>query len=1294
MEAGKITTYDEWEILPPTRAVGHVTKPVVDEWEILPPEKSIQVSSTTDEREIIPLVQEPGMFTKYEQTKKSEQPADTKDEWEILPPKKSLLSRIGAGAAYTARQVGGVAEAAARTVGGLVGFPVSVATTLASKTLGGKTWQEAQESGEKVASVFGGGDVPLLPESQPYQEVMNAPFTMLGAGIKKGAEVMAPNEPETQAMLETAAGVMMLMTPYLKGEAKTRIKALREKNIPINLEEARRIVKETPAPKEIKAKAAAQLAEPLKKTPAEAPGMPVVRQTVTPPPLTMGETGTQVRIVPAEQMAIPGVTPPKVRPEPFAPKKPYAPDLKAGESVAQGVLPMPDAAPLFAGKAGGPVPTRTRQALYKSAIQKLSKRKRIVPIRPELGEMGFEEKMAAGRDAAALRAHEGIAAPPKERRQLTRAEEFYEWLDQRGEPVGIVPPEAQPLPKGTWTNLYQKTVNRMQAIESITAKARKRGAPVLPGENPKLRARESLSSSIKADEALNYQTFRISPEGARVPTGEGLTPILADFGTSLGIKDVELGRRVFNDYFQSVRYLEDIGGRASAEQLTTAQNKLSALRKKYGGMTAFEDVAKRVYAWENRVYHNWVEAGLLKQEAYDKIVRENPHHVPFERVLDEIEGPSPASPREARFSDMRAQIHELRGSERGVKDVLDTFVKRTSTIYSIAEKNSVARFVAKLADYVPEDIQLLEAPKKPIKLLPAEQVPGGPSVIYRPTYPKGKNIIDYVENGEIKYMRLKDTNLYNAMSGLNEKSFGMAVKLLSVPTQWLKVGATSTPEFMVKNAVFRDPATGFIQSNVRFIPYWDTVMGLADILKKTDLFHEWRATGGAGSAFVGIAPGNLKKMIQGLPAKKGILSKMNILGHAQRLSLLLENSNRMGIYRAAKRHGLTAVEAAFESREGTLDFFRRGSHTADVNQLVAFFNAGVQSVDKFVRVHMENPKATVAKATAAITVPSVLLYLVNRNDPTYKDLPQWQKNLFWYVPIPGTERYFFIPKPFIFGMTYGSLPERFLEYLDTKDKSVLTELAKSMMDVTSPVSGDVAGALIPTALKALVENYANKDFFRGGQPIVSAGKEGLLPQEQSAARTSETAKAIGKTLGVSPAKIEHQVLGLTGGTGRYALQATDFVLQTLGGPATTRPKNPPDITGVPGIGTFISRPSYATSSHSLDKFYKTKEAVGQQYATFQKYVRDGRGDEAQKLAQKYPALPFASDLNKIANDFSDTRRAMDLVRQSSKSGDEKKALLLKLQEEMIRSAQKYNQFIESVKKRSGDDLLKKYGVKK
>jgi hypothetical protein len=387
-----------------------------------------------------------------------------------------------------------------------------------------------------------------------------------------------------------------------------------------------------------------------------------------------------------------------------------------------------------------------------------------------------------------------------------------------------------------------------------------------------------------------------------------------------------------------------------------------------------------------------------------------------------------------------------------------------------------------------------------------------------------------------------------------------------------------------------------------------------------------------------------------------------------------------------------------ESREGTLDFFRRGSKTADINQLVAFFNAGVQSVDKFVRAHLEHPAATVAKATAAITIPSVLLYLVNRNDPTYKELPEWQKNLFWFIPVPGTNRFVFVPKPFIFGMLYGSLPERFLEYVDTKDKTALEGLAKSVMDSISPVSGDIEGAAIPTALTAMVENYANKDFFRGGRPIVSEGKERLLPEEQTTTYTGETAKAVGKALKVSPAKTEHLVQGLFGGTGRYALKGADWLVRTATGAGKEQPKNPPDISSFPAVGAFVSRPSYSASLASIERFYKNQKEIGQQDATYRKYLNEGRVAEAAALIQKHPALTYATDFNRVAMEFQDTHRTMNTIRQSKMPDDKKKAVLLKLQQEMTESAQRMNTLADMAgrtphRSKADQILLKKYGLK-
>ena len=47
--------------------------------------------------------------------------------------RKPYLSRVAEGSLYSVKQVGGAAEAVARTAAGLVGFPIGLATTLGEK---------------------------------------------------------------------------------------------------------------------------------------------------------------------------------------------------------------------------------------------------------------------------------------------------------------------------------------------------------------------------------------------------------------------------------------------------------------------------------------------------------------------------------------------------------------------------------------------------------------------------------------------------------------------------------------------------------------------------------------------------------------------------------------------------------------------------------------------------------------------------------------------------------------------------------------------------------------------------------------------------------------------------------------------------------------------------------------------------------------------------------------------------------------------------------------------------------
>ena len=147
-------------------------------------------------------------------------------------------------------------------------------------------------------------------------------------------------------------------------------------------------------------------------------------------------------------------------------------------------------------------------------------------------------------------------------------------------------------------------------------------------------------------------------------------------------------------------------------------------------------------------------------------------------------------------------------------------------------------------------------------------------------------------------------------------------------------------------------------------------------------------------------------------------------------------------YEPQTRAGI--MNAALSSRDVTLDFGRVGYAGKIPNRIFAFFNAAVQGIDKNIRAFRANPGRTFIRCLTYITLPSILLYFLNRDDKRYQELPQWQKDTFWIIP---TKKILFrIPKPFELGMIFGTFPERVLQYIDTQDPKAFDEYASRLAE--------------------------------------------------------------------------------------------------------------------------------------------------------------------------------------------------------------------------------------------------------
>ena len=224
------------------------------------------------------------------------------------------------------------------------------------------------------------------------------------------------------------------------------------------------------------------------------------------------------------------------------------------------------------------------------------------------------------------------------------------------------------------------------------------------------------------------------------------------------------------------------------------------------------------------------------------------------------------------------------------------------------------------------------------------------------------------------------------------------MKILAKPAALLRLGATAiSPEFVIRNPV-RDVWSAIIQSQNGFTPA-DWFRGIFHAIKRDGLYKEWQKAGGEFAAMASMDRKAMQNNLDDMLKSPGRFAISHPIQALRSLSELAEASTRTGEFAAAKRQGATPREAAMASREVTLDFARIGASTKSVNKIVAFWNAAFQGTDKLVRTHIENPVGTVAKAFVGITIPSLALYALNHDDEDYHELPQWQKDFFWMVPL-------------------------------------------------------------------------------------------------------------------------------------------------------------------------------------------------------------------------------------------------------------------------------------------------------
>lgn len=771
--------------------------------------------------------------------------------------------------------------------------------------------------------------------------------------------------------------------------------------------------------------------------------------------------------------------------------------------------------------------------------------------------------------------------------------------------------EAKDVIKKALNDVYTKVIDELNPLKDLVEEVeRQTGEKIAFDDNPYMQAWLARGWVGKAETLIEHG----APE-------HGIKP-LKDILKGIGEKE----HKEFSAYLVA---LHDLDLHKNKQKATFDYTEDAAVLGKHAGNERFQRAAVEIYKYQDYLLQMLVKEGMLTAKAYHTMRKMYPHYIPFFRDMSDAGMQSFLSGGKG-FIDVSSPVKRFKGSTRDIIDPLESIIKNTFQFYNTIERNHVGRTFAKLAN------------KNGVGQI-VERVHGNKA--------KTDNTFNVWENGE-KVTYETTPELIQTMRMLDKDQSNMVAKILSYPANWLRAGATLSPEFILRNPV-RDMIGASIYSKHGFIPVVDTFKGLALFLKKGELYWDYMKSGAAHAAMVSLDRDYLGGQLRDIMSRDSKVTKLikNPIEVLRAMSEATEIATRLAEFDNARkgytglgnrlfgkeRKPLTAREAALESRDITLDFSRRGSHTKKANQVIAFFNAAIQGADKMARAFKEDPRGMTVKTMLYITLPSVLLWYMNKDDERYQELPQWEKDTFWIIP--GKENMYRVPKPFEAGVLFGTAFERMLQYFDDKKNNRKSVGFKGFGD---RVIDSLAPSFMPTAMIPVVEAMTNYSLFRQ-RNIIPQSQENLPARLQYGANTSEVAKFVGDKINVSPYIVDNTIRGYGGGLAGLGLSGIDAVSGAKENNASKK------WYEAPGLRGFTVAPYQ--SSDSVQRVYDDYKEQEKLHNEFKLTWQRPEGYDAKEFAKLKNASDSLKNLNKASK---------AIINNDRMSGEQKREQLDKI----------------------------------
>jgi hypothetical protein len=351
---------------------------------------------------------------------------------------------------------------------------------------------------------------------------------------------------------------------------------------------------------------------------------------------------------------------------------------------------------------------------------------------------------------------------------------------------------------------------------------------------------------------------------------------------------------------------------------------------------------------------------------------------------------------------------------------------------------------------------------------------------------------------------------------------------------------------------------------------------------------------------------------------------------------LFEDATRFSVYLSSLELGKSEKDAAYDAKEASLNFNRKGKSSKAFDSIWAFFNVALEGANKNLGLAKHYPKRFAYVASAWITLGFVEALLNSLSDDDdddndYRNISAYMRENYLILPnIPRIilgkdkgDKYLSIPLP-QFWRAFKSMGN--LAYESTfGDMKVGEAIGRGTLNFVSSLTPiDIGGfvqdgkfrfsPIVPTILKPIQEVIANENFI--GNPIYNVPftktqekyllDSGLGKKNVSVAvkfvtdgliRVSGTDsgkkyytdpktgldKKIKEVYDWNPSKIEHIIKGYTAGTGSAFVDLFTTAYQ-LASPAEL------DFTNVPFLNKFL-RSTPEAKWETIGKYYDLREEL-------------------------------------------------------------------------------------------------------